>query len=330
MDNLLFFWGEEKPYSGAKEELMKKANDIDPVFFGDIQFMICYAADGPLIRFYAIDGSPDGLKKPDRFIPLTEALNITQAPCRFEVLKAIINLIRVMVTIRHSIPAQTYPLAKRMKLGNSAISFNIKDVMKWVDISKMPYCGDKDLRIEFLCGMYDHAKDRRGLVNCINGPILGRTGVYKVTLSNRCFSSQPKDEDSLRAMTKDVVSGLDWLHHADYLHRDIRHPNILYDPVIKQYILIDFEHGAKAKAEAGNGEIEIYGDNAPLAAWDDGTLDDGLYTAMSEMYQLGKLLNEEFGYLIFSDQGKDFVKKLKEKKMIAEEALKHEWICNVL
>jgi hypothetical protein len=80
----------------------------------------------------------------------------------------------------------------------------------------------------------------------------------------------------------------------------------------------------------GNGEeVQIYGDNIPLAAWDDDTLDDGLYTVMSEMYQLGKLLDEKFGYMI-SDQAEDFVKKLKGKKMTAEEALEHEWICTLL
>src|SRR4051812_14166267 len=65
LGDLLVFWGEEKAVSGAKADLEKKANKIDPTFFGEIQFMICYAANGHRIRFYAYDGSPEGLKRPD-------------------------------------------------------------------------------------------------------------------------------------------------------------------------------------------------------------------------------------------------------------------------
>src|SRR6266487_269219 len=62
LGDVLLFWGEEKAVSGAKEDLQRKFKVIDPVVFGDIQFMICYALNGSKIRFYAVDGSPQALK----------------------------------------------------------------------------------------------------------------------------------------------------------------------------------------------------------------------------------------------------------------------------
>jgi hypothetical protein len=233
-----------------------------------------------------------------------------------------------MVTIAPAVPTPAYPLGKRQKIGVSEINYNPKDVRKVVLAEDLPYAGeDVAVRVRFLKEMYTHALGHRGLVQTKSGPTLSRNrDRYRVTLT-KALDTRARNGDDLQKMTKDLVHGLARLHSAGYLHRDIRSPNILYDPVAKQYILIDFEHGGKV----GNGEeVQIYGDDVPLAAWDSGTLDDGLYTAMSEMYQLGKLLREKFGHLILSDQGKDFVKKLKGKKMTAEEALKHEWICNVL
>jgi hypothetical protein len=71
LNGCLMFLGEEKADSGAKEDLTAKLREIDPVFFGDIQFMTCYAVDGTKIRFYAFDGSYEAQKQHCPFIPLT-------------------------------------------------------------------------------------------------------------------------------------------------------------------------------------------------------------------------------------------------------------------
>jgi hypothetical protein len=90
-------WGEEKAVSGAKEDLMKKYDEeIDPFVLGKIQSMFCYAANGSKIRFYAIEGYA---KRPDPFVPLTEELNLTSFIDRFEVLRTVISIARVIVTV---------------------------------------------------------------------------------------------------------------------------------------------------------------------------------------------------------------------------------------
>ena len=74
LNGLLIFWGEETASSGAKEDLEAKFQMIDPLVFRTVNFMICYAANGPKIRFYAIDGSS---KQPTPLVPLTHEINIT-------------------------------------------------------------------------------------------------------------------------------------------------------------------------------------------------------------------------------------------------------------
>ncbi len=59
MKNVLLFKGEEKANADqlqtAIDELVDKFSMLDPIFFGNVQFMICYAAAGHKICFFAID-----------------------------------------------------------------------------------------------------------------------------------------------------------------------------------------------------------------------------------------------------------------------------------
>ncbi|TDL19524.1 hypothetical protein BD410DRAFT_438002 [Rickenella mellea] len=143
----------------------------------------------------------------------------------------------------------------------------------------------------------------------------------------------PESEEELRVMAKDLVTGLDWLHKGGYLHRDIRNQNIVYDQVLKQYALIDFEHGGKhegRRSQRRNPAATSFDrENDWLRDWDYGTLDDGIYNMASDMYQFGRFLHDWFRRMIDSEDGKDFVARLTGKKMTAKEALIHEWIRTV-
>jgi serine/threonine protein kinase len=314
-----------KLFGQAKEELLSKFSKLDPLCFGNIKFLICFAVAKNMIRFYAIDGPSRSL------VNLTNDLYIDRREDRVQILKTVINITRILRTVveNDALPTQVLPLGKPMEEGNSTITVFEDVVVKEVSSENLPLFSDDDVesRVDFLRMIYNHAKGQHGLVQIDESdrhePITykvarNRPGKYKVRMKTRGYRRMPTTEDDVRMMTKSLLAGLSRLHSGRYVHCDIRPPNVLYDPNVPEgcnYVLIDFEHGRP------NGQVFEY----HLRGWDDKTLeDDNTYTTRSDMYQLGKMLRS-FG-LVKSEAGKDFIKRLMEKNMPAEKALDHKWI----
>ncbi|RIB22181.1 hypothetical protein C2G38_2174613 [Gigaspora rosea] len=317
--NLLIFKGEEEANANdlgmAINELVEKFSVLDPVFFDKIQYVICYAAAGSSIRFYAIGGSEGTVKQ---LTALTNSLNASNHLDRITILRTIINIARIVLTISDDIPDTILPLGKRRNLGHSFITFYADSVEKRVLKADLPYSEDLNSRIQFLESMYQYAKGYPGLVQIEKGPVVTE-GVYKIVMKTRGVPCMLRTEDELREMAKCVLTGLARLHEGGFVHRDIRLPNILYIPGSCEnfkYVLIDFEHGGFNKQKPG----EL------LRGWDENTLTNvGCYTSTSDMYQFRKLL-EGYSNLMTTDDGKDFTNRLKSKCMTAVMALKHKWI----
>ncbi|CAG8801651.1 23339_t:CDS:2, partial [Dentiscutata erythropus] len=277
-------------YDEALDDLSKKFYMLDPLFFGDMKFLICYAAAEWKVGFYAIDGTSEAASKPS---PLFSQI----------------------------------PIGKPLRLQpNSVIIFDYTSVTKEVSIKSLPYADDINSRIKFLSSMYACARGCLSLVQAEeNSPTIcyvEGSKVYQLKMKTRGKRASPENENQLQIMTKHVLVGLECLHKGGFVHRDIKLSNILYvifdNPANSSYVLIDFEHGGKS----GEKMTEL------LKCWDDGTLDRKKYTKMSDIYQLGKLL-EEFLIMIKSEEGRDFIVKLKRKEMDASEALKHPWLINL-
>ena len=86
------------------------------------------------------------------------------------------------------------------------------------------------------------------------------------------------------------------------------------------YVLIDFEHGGLADTEPPSPK--------PVA-WDDATLENGVYTKASDMYELGKLKDHLPG-VVLSANGVEFWDNLRnedhQQRMTAQNALIHPWM----
>ncbi|CAG8577756.1 10229_t:CDS:2, partial [Gigaspora rosea] len=82
----------------AKSELVSKLNVIDPQKFDDIKFMMGYAAAGPLVQFYTIEGPSK------RLILLSNQLNIKVAQDQIKLVSITINIARVILSIKDIIP----------------------------------------------------------------------------------------------------------------------------------------------------------------------------------------------------------------------------------
>ncbi|RIB16588.1 hypothetical protein C2G38_2189559 [Gigaspora rosea] len=222
---------------------------------------------------------------------LTNQFDVSNSLDRINVICTVVNIARIVLTL----------------------------IEKRVLEADLPYFENMESRIRFLQSMYQHAKGYPGLVQIVKVPVFTK-GVYKVLMKTRGASCQLKTENELREMAKCMLAGLVRLHDGNFVHRDIRLPNILHIPGSSEgtrYVLIDFEHGGRNKQKPGG----------LMKNWDGNTLTSaGYYTYLSDMYQLGKLI-ESYGNLI-TDNGNDFVNQLKSKNMAAMEALKHPWIDN--
>ncbi|KAG9287079.1 hypothetical protein G9A89_023044 [Geosiphon pyriformis] len=305
----------------AKEELISKFSKLDPLYFGNIQFLICFAVANDIMCFYAIDGPSKTL------VPLSTELYLYDLKARYTSIKICINIVRILKTMitKNAFPAKVIPLGKSLDFGHSTITFFEDHVQKVVPESEL-YGLEKDCkRVDTLKDMYELAKGHHGLVQIFKAPSLKANrkgpGRYTVKLKTRGLERLPENEETTRVMTRSLLTGLKTLHEKDFVHRDIRSSNIIYDLNNSQgyeYVLIDFEHGGKINEKF----------DSLLTDWDDGTCDENnTYTTLSDMYQLGKLL--ERLNTVSSDDGKDFISKLKKKMLGADAALQHPWIVSI-
>ncbi|CAG8483612.1 9608_t:CDS:1 [Gigaspora rosea] len=318
-NNVLLFIGEEKAviedFPKAMNKLEEKFNKFDPMYFGNIQFMICYIAAGTRLRFFAIDGSSN-INSPSRLITFSNQLEINNRRDRISILCIVVNIARIIRTMSTTIPAMIIPLGKRLKTEKSMITILGDSVEKRVSVEYLPFAGNLDDRINFLSKLYEHAKGHIGLAQVKESPKISRQGIYKVVLETRGHACQVRNEDEARVMSQCVLAGLSWLHKGGYVHRDIRLPNILFIPgdVECKYVLIDFEHA--------NADGLVTSER--LKDWDDKTLTKhNEYTTQSDLYQFGKMLRNLD--TVNSEAGKNFLDGLRDKSISIENVLRHEW-----
>jgi len=319
VNDILLFKGEEKAvkddFNNAKDDLSKKFSTLDPLFFGDVKFLMCYAAAGSKLGFFAIDGFTGNL------VPLTNLFDLHAPESRFMVIETIINIVRILNTMIPHLPTDVIPLGKPLKYGKSTtITFDTLTVVKELPIDDLPYTKeDAKKRIQLLQSMYECAKDYSGLVQVDKLPttyISNGRKFYKLVMKTRGRRIPPTNEDECRVMTKDLLKGLLRLHQNSFFHRDIRMSNILrVSDNNCTYSLIDFEHG---------GREATFGADEMLTGWDCNTLTgNNRYTSRSDIYQLGKLLLGT--NLVMSQNGRNFIDTLLAKKTGAGVALSHHW-----
>ncbi|KAJ3084069.1 hypothetical protein HK102_000766, partial [Quaeritorhiza haematococci] len=317
----LIFKGEEKPeqeeLGDAIEELTSKFGSMPSIFYGDVSFMICYAAAGAVLGFYVID------RRTGTLHDISPLYRLTDKSDRLSILCFIFNLLRLLRTWSPQLGQQLVELGKKVSHNDSKITFYEKYVLKTVPCTKLFRYDEEAVtdRIDFLRDMYALARNKPGLVQ---GEVPYREGgSYHVRMSTIGIPLSKRRESmteaDVRNAAKAVLQGLKCLHSASYVHRDIRLANVLYLPEAfrgHNYAVIDFEHAGRAGDHwEGNW----------LLAWDKGTLDtQGCYTTTSDIYQLGVLI-QNFSAVLLSPESRDFIAYLKGKPT-AEEALKHRWI----
>ena len=122
-----------------------------------------------------------------------------------------------------------------------------------------------------------------------------------------------------KAVAKSCLTGLATLHASELAHRDPKEGNVVWlDKVDRSHaVLCDLETAGPLDADL---------QDIRLRHWDDNTLEAGVYTQHSDLYQLALMLSRLSygqGWEARSDQ---FRKALKRRKKSACKMLKHAYL----
>ena len=150
------------------------------------------------------------------------------------------------------------------------------------------------------------------LINLVSGPEYKRFNVV-LQLSPVGFIPRPKEITELKAIIRDVLHGLQWLHSHGYVHRDVRWVNIIKE-CNGRARLIDLEYAGLE----GRPDLEVALDHWP-------NLVGGQYRKETDIYSVGKLIMEYTSLFIQEDERNsmyNYVRKLQNGISI-EMALTH-------
>jgi hypothetical protein len=152
---------------------------------------------------------------------------------------------------------------------------------------------------------------------------ISRTGTYTVEISPLGHAPILRSEQSIRMMAKNVCEALSILHEAGLVHRDVRLPNVVQVSQ-EQFMLIDLESVTASPFQMPEGFQYFRG-------WSIEMLEGSFYTPMSDMYQLGKLLEKDVHWMTeISESALQFIRRLRSKKCTAAMALSDPWLSDLV
>ncbi|KAG5186224.1 hypothetical protein JKP88DRAFT_260958 [Tribonema minus] len=129
-------------------------------------------------------------------------------------------------------------------------------------------------------------------------------------------------ESQLRNAAHGILHGLNALHQAELVHRDLRWPNLACDmESASRFYLLDLEMCARADCKPAMAH--------PPAHWGPHALVGSLYTAASDLHCMGVMLRQ-YVNLATSDNARNFLgivsAHAKDLRESAVELLQHPWI----
>ena len=342
----LFMKGEDKSVSleAAVVDLTRKmAAQWSPLLYGEVPYLLCYAAAGTQFRLFAIPRTNTSVA-----LPVTRAYDMTRLSDRVLMLRLAVQVHRLLQLISRALPAHLLPVdlddvCERMLPGGGRFTRVLnfegasltakKRIVGWA-----AYATAFETDMLLLSAAYERTALCRGVVHAAHGPTLhGDTyAVALAPLGLRGCDAEPADEASLRAAAHGVLHGLAALHAAGVVHCDLRWDNVACEPAAtpaqRRYFLLDLEACRHANAAVTPG-TELHG-------WSDRTLEVGVaaggaaaprhYTAASDMECLGRMLRHCAGARSLSAPGQAFFARLAvathSARPTAEQALQDPWI----
>jgi len=293
----LIFKGEESPHAEDYEflihSLTSHMHTWSPIFYGDLEYMLCYVCAGNLFQFFVVE-------KNLRAKPLTKPIDLRSPHNRLILLQAVINLFRIFHTLAPMLDHNMahWPLHKEMiHSSGTSLTFFEKFVTKRVP--------DFHLRefshFEALKQLYStiHQFNIPNIAHPYRPPTL-ENDLFQVDLSPVGYSQLPETEDDLKNALRCLLRALHFIHQYGFVHRDICWANIVKTPSDSgEWVLIDLELANFADLQPENKldtwprEVETIG-----------------FTSAADIFMVGDLLDPDFFDFTLGEEIEEFQMKL--------------------
>ncbi|PNW83793.1 hypothetical protein CHLRE_04g217700v5 [Chlamydomonas reinhardtii] len=316
----------------AVEDLRKKTAAWTQLYYGNIEYLPCFAAAGTQLQFYAISRASGMAAAPRAISP---RYDLTRAGDRADAVMATIKFYMLLRAQQARYPADVLPAGAVMRAHGHDFTRELlfrtdvlavrKRLSPWSAFAS--WCGMSFTRLQEL---YRATAERQGLVHALeDGPTLNGD-VYSVDIVPVGLPSSnalPASEDDARRLLHGLLHGLAAIHKEGCVHRDLRWDNFACSPSSpsspSRWFLLDLETCAAA-------------DQRPPPAFEPAgwqprtTLVNGRYTRASDLFQLGRAVQPHCEQVVDSAAGKAFLEAILTppamQERSAEQLLDHEWL----
>jgi hypothetical protein len=114
------------------------------------------------------------------------------------------------------------------------------------------------------------------------------------------------------------LTGLQHLHKGQWGHGDVRWANVMCEER-GRYRLIDLESAQKLNEKTKGFDAKAWGHQKEA-------LEDGKFTAKSDLYMVGRMLKELNEPSVLDTVGEEFREALLSHSLTVEQALGHPWL----
>jgi hypothetical protein len=299
--------------SDAEADLIKKVKPLSTMFYGELQFILGYIAAGSAFQWLSIGKS--GVVR--RVGPRLD-LSTYVGRCKYLLsIGYTCQLIKKMIDSVPQVPGN-HAMFTEDVVGDRTLCFFPDRVRKSIK-NFDSFCREMMTGLDVILRAYKAGERCPSLPQLMGDDYISCTGTYTVEISPLGHPPILRSEQSIRMMAKNVCEALSVLHEAGLVHRDVRLPNVVQVSQ-EQFMLIDLETVAAFPFRLAAG-FQYFRE------WSIEMLEGNLYTPMSDMYQLGRLLEKDVHWMPeISESALQFIRKLRSKEYTAVMALSDPWL----
>ncbi|CAG8455037.1 8317_t:CDS:2 [Paraglomus brasilianum] len=303
----------------ARNELTNKMNLWSPSLYGQLPYLFGYASAAEFIQFFALHPRNEyGTSKTTiQSTPISSYLALNNTVGMHKVLSCVINMVRIIGALEPFFPLQPIRIGhiEHCNYGNNCFG-KVQFFDTYVIKSISNFTAYKFTTKDVLNKVYRQTKYAGGIIHAQEAPKFEHNR-YKVVLEPLGLSVKPTTESELKVAIKCILLGLNAIHKADLVHRDIRWSNVIQVPE-NDWQLIDLEHSGKARGEPG----------FLLQWWAPEMIDEyQRYNQAADIYMVGKLMDT--CNVILSENAMVFRDKLTDvnpkRRLTAEAAFNTLW-----